>query len=312
MKLATVRMATVEALQRLQKRATQTDQLLAELKEDLVQLKKKAAIPLCQAEEERLATDNSVLKKDVENLRRQLNLAEAQNGLKQFALPEKTIGSFASHSQQAELSQASPANEKTDLKDTQNQQPIKKAENKGKKEGKPKSQQGGAEDAKPIDVSRLDMRVGFIMSAKKHPDADSLYVEEVDLGEANPRTIISGLVKHVPEENMQKRYAIFLCNLKPAKMRGIMSQGMIMCASTPEKVEIIDPPPDVKQGDRVSVDGFPGEPDDLLHPKKKIWEQIQPELTVNEEGLPCYRGGVWRVHDKGVCKAPTMRNSPIK
>ena len=42
------------------------------------------------------------------------------------------------------------------------------------------------------------MRVGFIVNASKHPDADSLYVEEVDLGEGRIRTVISGLVKHVP------------------------------------------------------------------------------------------------------------------
>ncbi len=57
---------------------------------------------------------------------------------------------------------------------------------------------------------------------------------------------------------MQDRLAIFICNLKPAKMRGVLSEGMIMCASTPEKVEIIVPPEGVVIGDRVSVDGFAG------------------------------------------------------
>ena len=57
---------------------------------------------------------------------------------------------------------------------------------------------------------------------------------------------------------MQDRLAIFMTNLKPAKMRGIMSEGMIMCASTPEKVEIIDPPQGAAIGDRVSVAAFPG------------------------------------------------------
>lgn len=53
------------------------------------------------------------------------------------------------------------------------------------------------EDAK-VDVSRLDLRVGRIITAEKHPDADSLYVEQVDVGEADPRTVVSGLVKHIP------------------------------------------------------------------------------------------------------------------
>merc|ERR1719297_643162 len=82
------------------------------------------------------------------------------------------------------------------------------------------------------------MRVGIIKTAKRHPDADGLYVEEVDVGEEKPRTVISGLVKFIPENEMQNRKAILLCNLKPAKMRGILSEAMVMCACTPEKVEI--------------------------------------------------------------------------
>ena len=46
------------------------------------------------------------------------------------------------------------------------------------------------------------MRVGHIVSVKKHPDADSLYVEEVDLGEETNRTVVSGLVNHVPIEQV--------------------------------------------------------------------------------------------------------------
>lgn len=57
---------------------------------------------------------------------------------------------------------------------------------------------------------------------------------------------------------MQNRMAVLLCNLKPAKMRGVLSQAMVMCASSPEKVEILDPPSGAVAGDRVSVQGFPG------------------------------------------------------
>lgn len=79
---------------------------------------------------------------------------------------------------------------------------------------------------------RLDIRVGKIVDVSKHPDADTLYVEKIDLGEAAPRTIVSGLAKFVPIEEMQNRFVAVLCNLKPAKMRGIESQGMVLCTST--------------------------------------------------------------------------------
>ena len=66
-----------------------------------------------------------------------------------------------------------------------------------------------AAEAKPktteaeISVSRLDIRVGLIKKVQKHPDADSLYVEEIDVGEESPRTVVSGLVKYIPLEEMQ-------------------------------------------------------------------------------------------------------------
>lgn len=51
------------------------------------------------------------------------------------------------------------------------------------------------------------------------------------VGEENPRTIVSGLVQFVPQEEMQDRLVVVLCNLKAAKMRGIESAGMVLCAS---------------------------------------------------------------------------------
>lgn len=94
--------------------------------------------------------------------------------------------------------------------------------------------EGGApqQAADEVTPSRLDIRVGKIVEVAKHPDADSLYVEKIDLGEEKPRTIVSGLVNFIPIEEMQNRLVVVLCNLKPAKMRGIESQGMVLCAST--------------------------------------------------------------------------------
>lgn len=49
---------------------------------------------------------------------------------------------------------------------------------------------GGTLEEPPVDAGRLDFRVGHIVSAKKHPDADSLYVEEIDIGEGRARTVV--------------------------------------------------------------------------------------------------------------------------
>lgn len=70
----------------------------------------------------------------------------------------------------------------------------------------------------------------FCLSVQ-HPDADSLYLEKIDVGEPEPRTVVSGLVAYVPQEDLQDRLVLVLCNLKPQKMRGIESQAMLLCAS---------------------------------------------------------------------------------
>lgn len=126
-------------------------------------------------------------------------------------------------------------------------------------------------------------------------------MEEVDVGETAPRTAVSGLVNHVPLEQMQNRMVILLCNRKPVKMRGVVSQAMVMCASSPEKVEILAPP----------NGSVPGEPDKELNPKN-IWEQMQPDLFTNDECVAIYKGAPFEVKGKGVCRVQTMTNSGIK
>lgn len=104
-----------------------------------------------------------------------------------------------------------------------------------------------AEDApaaEPLPTGNLDIRVGKILSVEKHPDADNLYVESIDVGEEEPRTIVSGLVAFVPEDQMADRDVIVICNLKARNMRGIKSHGMVLCASDEahENVEPLAPP----------------------------------------------------------------------
>lgn len=55
----------------------------------------------------------------------------------------------------------------------------------------------------PIVPSMIDLRVGNIVECAKHDAADSLYVEQIELGEAEPRTVVSGLVKHFTLEEMK-------------------------------------------------------------------------------------------------------------
>uniref|UniRef100_U3FDG7 Aminoacyl tRNA synthase complex-interacting multifunctional protein 1 n=2 Tax=Micrurus fulvius TaxID=8637 RepID=U3FDG7_MICFL len=301
-------------LNRLEQKGAEADQIIEYLKQQVALLKEKAILQASLREEKKLRVENAKLKKEIEVLKQELIQAEIRNGVKQISVPPSDTASAVSFSK--DLSQTSSAAEalsdpKEQIKGPSEEKKKKdKTEKKGEK--KEKKQSAANDDSKPLDVSRLDLRIGCIMTAKKHPDADSLYIEEVDVGEANLRTVVSGLVKHVPLEEMQNRMAVFLCNLKPVKMRGVVSQAMLMCASTPEKVEIIIPPNGVVPGEKITFEGFSGEPEKELNPKKKIWEQIQPDLHTNDQCIATYKGVPFEVKGKGVCRALSMANSGIK
>ncbi|EPS58894.1 hypothetical protein M569_15918, partial [Genlisea aurea] len=164
-----------------------------------------------------------------------------------------------------------------------------------------------------ISFSRLDIRVGLIKKVQKHPDADSLYVEEIDVGESVPRIVVSGLVKYIPLEEMQNRKVCVLCNLKPASMRGIKSQAMVLAASNSDhtKVELVEPPEGAAVGERVSVPGMEGSPDDVLNPKKKVWETVQADLRTDGEGVARY-GDLALTTSAGVCKVSSISGGAIR
>jgi methionyl-tRNA synthetase len=165
-----------------------------------------------------------------------------------------------------------------------------------------------------MDISRIDLRVGHIRKAWRHPDAESLYVEEVDVGEAEPRVVVSGLVAYIPEAEMQDRKVVLVCNLKPANMRGIKSHAMVLAATSTDGkiVEFVEPPAGAVVGERVFVEGFTeNEPDEVLNPKKKVWEAVQPDLKTDEGKNACYKGVALRTA-AGVCTVKSVVGGSIK
>ena len=160
---------------------------------------------------------------------------------------------------------------------------------------------------------RLDLKVGTIQDVKLHPNADSLYIETVDVGENRPRTVISSLVNVIPIEELQGIKAIFLCNLKPQKMRGISSEAMILCAETPDKLkcEIIEPPKNAKPGDSVIVEGYDGGGSgNSSIIKTKIFQSIAKDLQINDKGEATYQSANWLVNGQK-CTTKSLINTPI-
>ena len=167
-------------------------------------------------------------------------------------------------------------------------------------------------------------RVGTIVEVRRHPDAEKLYVEMIDLGEpAGPRQVVSGLVDHVPEAEMLGRRVVVVANMKPSKMRGVESRAMVLCGTGADgKVEPVGVPSDVgvvEDGARVVFDGYAGEPDETLNPKKKVFEAVAAGFEIAGDGTATYRGeggiakfGVRGTEGEGVCALPTLREGTIK
>ncbi|EME30689.1 methionyl-tRNA synthetase isoform 2 [Galdieria sulphuraria] len=137
------------------------------------------------------------------------------------------------------------------------------------------------------DASMLEIRVGKILSCKKHPNADTLLVEEIDIGEDNPRTIVSGLVKHYEPEQLVSRKVLVLCNLKAKKMRGIESKGMLLCGSTKDKskVEPLSPPEHTQVGELVYFDGVEMKPTESGKQATQSFERIVDFLKTDSKGV---------------------------
>ncbi len=100
------------------------------------------------------------------------------------------------------------------------------------------SEQPAPEDQQFItidDFLKVELRVGEVLIAERIPNADKLLRFEIDLGEEKPRQILAGLAEYYEPEKLIGRKVVVVANLKPRKMRGLESQGMICAASLTEE-----------------------------------------------------------------------------
>ena len=101
------------------------------------------------------------------------------------------------------------------------------------------------------DFEKLDLRIGKILKVEDHPDADKLYVLEVDLGNEK-RTIVAGLRLKYKKEQLKNKKAVFIINLEAREVRGIKSDGMILAAGDDyNNVTLLVPDQDIKEGSKI-------------------------------------------------------------
>lgn len=149
-------------------------------------------------------------------------------------------------------------------------------------------------------IGRVDLRVGKIVEIEKHPNADRLYIEKVDFGEAELRTVVSGLVEHVPIDDLRDRMCMFICNLKPASICKVQSTAMLLVAKN--KTQGLEPliiPAGARPGDRICVAGVEAQPDAVIKPVKEpqlsVWDEVRKDLAVDSQGIAKYKDQILQV-----------------
>ena len=101
------------------------------------------------------------------------------------------------------------------------------------------------------DFMRVDLRVGTIRKAEPHPNADRLVVLSVDLGDEQERQLVAGIRAHYEPESLVGKQIVVVANLKPAKLRGVESRGMILAASDDSGVHVLAPDAPTTPGSKV-------------------------------------------------------------
>lgn len=258
---------------------------------------------------------------------------------------KESLNHAISENLESNTTSAAPAEEAPQ----QSSQPPTKKKEKAPKQPKPPKAAPPA--SAPLSPALIDLRVGHILRAIAHPNADSLYVSTIAMGDPEGtehtqvdeetgkvvRTVCSGLNGLVPLAEMQDRKIIVVANLKPVNMRSIKSAAMVLAASPKQEegadphaadrvVELVNPPQGSEAGDKVYFEGWEyGEskgPEKVLNPKKKQWEAIQPgfftgdDLTVGFDAgnteVDGDKKGMLVVEGKGKCTVKTLKGAVVR
>lgn len=117
-----------------------------------------------------------------------------------------------------------------------------------KKEAKPAAAADG--EITIDDFAKIDLRVATVVAAERVPKTDKLIKLQVKIGDEK-RTIVSGIAQHYEPENLIGKNVIVIANLKPAKLRGIESRGMVLAASDGEGNLVLADAPGIASGSKV-------------------------------------------------------------
>ena len=102
------------------------------------------------------------------------------------------------------------------------------------------------------DFAKVDLRVGTVLEVTPHPEADRLLVLKIDAGEESSRQVVAGIAEFFGPEELLGRQVVVVFNLKPRKLRGLVSQGMVLAVKKEGGLALLGPSSEVANGGKVS------------------------------------------------------------
>ncbi len=152
--------------------------------------------------------------------------------------------------------------------------------------------------------SKVDLRVAKILDVKDHPQADKLYMLHLDLGKMGKRVIVAGMKPYYKVDEIKGKKIVVVSNLKPATIRGVKSNGMLLAAEDEKGVVSLLDPADSEPGSEVIIEGIEKNPSKVLDfddfKKIKLIIEYGGKATYNNKVLRAEKGEV--VTDKPVEK----------
>lgn len=160
-------------------------------------------------------------------------------------------------------------------------------------------------------VSKLDIRVGKIVTVVVNTESEKLFNEEIDVGGGEIRKIASGLKGKVAIEDLQNSYVIVILNLCERTLCGWPSHGMVLCTTDSEgKVEPLRPAEGSQAGDLVTIGDYPRLPAPEV--KKKVpWDLVKDDFFTNENKVAAFqKEHLWKT-EKGFVTTNHSPNAKI-
>ena len=199
---------------------------------------------------------------------------------------------------------------KEEKKEDKKEDKKEEGDNKKKEKKEKNKKNEKKDDLHPM--SKVDIRVGKVVSIEPNPEGDKLYNEEIDIGNGEIRKIASGLRGRVDINDLKDSLVVVIANLKKRNLKGWPSHGMILCTSDKDgKVEPLRPPEGSQAGDLVMIGNLPREP---ATDKHCPWEDVCKKLFVNDKKEATYKDEkdefVWHT-EKGNIVSPTIANGTI-